>query len=196
MNGFRGTFGIGVMIWLGWIAGVESADGQPLSGVIAYNKPNSSVNIGGQDVWLANSDGTRDHPVPLITNSLVTAEFPVWSRDGRLIAATGVLAGGNPTNSNVFVFEPTGANLRQASFLDVPGRTFEALFKAFSPDGSRLAFVAFADVPPCDPFSGVPPCSPYFGTEVVLIVQPLGLREFTIVDGGVLDGSGWPWFWR
>jgi len=143
-------------------------------GTIVYNKPNP---FGLVDVWLINPDGSGDRRIPV---NLVTAEQPVWSRDGRLIAATGeVPEAQDQASRNIFVFDPMGAQLRKVTDLivrrDPTGQIvelFEPLFKAFSPDGQRLAFVVFERV----------------RGGVLLNVIGLGGTALTFVGGGPIEG--------
>ncbi len=136
---------IWLLVLLGWMAGASAA----LAGPIVYNKPNL---LGGVDAWLINPDGSGDQRIPV---NLVTAEVPIWSRDGQLIAATGeVPNAGDLATLNVFLFDSTGGNLQKVTSLVVQRdpttgeitELFEPFFKAFSPDGQRLVVVLFERV--------------------------------------------------
>lgn len=144
------------------------------AGTIVYNKPNP---FGLVDVWLINPDGSGDRRIPV---NLVTAEFPVWSRDGQLIAATGeVPEAQEQASSNIFVFDATGAQLRKVTdFIvrrDPVGQVVEnfvPFFKAFSPDGQQLAFVVFERV----------------RGGVILAVVRLDGTGLTVVGAGPIEG--------
>lgn len=106
-----------------------------LAGPIAYSKPNV---YGGRDIWLINPDRSGNRRIPVSANTLASADQPVWSRDGRLIAATGVVPGG--VTQVITVFAPNGGQVR---VLSKPVSLY-AIFKAFSPDGQWLAFASLA----------------------------------------------------
>jgi len=159
-------------VLLAWAAAASPAFSQK---PIIYNRPNV---LGGLDVFIANADGSGEQRIPV---NMVTAEIPVWSRDGRLIAATGeVPEAGDQANTNIFVFDPTGANLRKVTnFVVTPYQDPVPLFKAFSPDKQKLAFVLF------ERKKGA----------VLLIVKPLDGAELTYVMGGAIDEGGWGVDW-
>lgn len=164
-----------LLVLISSLDGPSASPAQPeQAGAIIYNKPNP---LGLVDVWLINPDGSGDRRVPV---NLVTAEFPVWSRDGQLIAATGeVPEAQDQASRNIFIFDTTGANLRKLTDFvvkrDPIGQIvehFEPFFKAFSPDGQRLAFTVFEGV------RGI----------VLLEVIPLNRPELTMVAGGIIEG--------
>jgi Tol biopolymer transport system component len=106
-------------------------------GTIVYNKPNDFGNVSGQDVWLINPDGSSDRRIPISPEILPSVHNPVWSRDGRLIAGTGLFPEG--LFYGIVVFDPTLSWWRLVAPL---GTAFgEEVRIAFSPDGRRLAFV-------------------------------------------------------
>ncbi len=109
------------------------------AGLVAYNKPDA-LSSQLDDVWLITSDGSGDRRIPV---NLVTAQWPVWSRDGQLMAATGeVPTAGNNASSNFFVFNAAGGNLRQVTTYSGQNTGgYGPLFKSFSPDGQSLAYV-------------------------------------------------------
>lgn len=147
-----------------------------VAGAIAYVAPAAET---GSEVRLVDAAGdARRFPI-----DLVAVSYPVWSRDGGLLAVTGTAPGGEA--ADVFVCDATGEHLRQVTHLSVPGRTFDPLFKAFSPDGKRLAIVAIADAPPG---------SVYRGIEVVLLVIDVDGTDQTIVSGTAVTGEGFPGF--
>lgn len=147
-----------------WTAGATTALAQ--GGPIVYNKPGLLT-----DVWLINPDGSGDQQIPV---NLITAEVPVWSRDGRLIAATGeVPEAGEQAGFNIFVFDPTGTTLLKVTDFPVTPDQFPvSLFKAFSPEGQRLAFVLFERV----------------RQAVLLGVINLDGTGLTFVGGGAVEG--------
>ncbi len=128
---------IWLVLLLGWIAGANVA----LAGPIAYNLPNL-FGAEAVDVHLINPDGTGDRRVSpqILLNGVPAGEAaslarPVWSRDGQLIAANGVIGGA--ATKILVVFDPVTE--QGISFTTWPTTLFE-LFKAFSPDGQRVAF--------------------------------------------------------
>src|SRR5437899_3126503 len=122
---------------------------QGSAGLIVYSQPSSS---GAEEIRLIHPDGTGDRA---ISTDLVDAEFPAWSRDGQWLAAMGTLKDeGDQTQFNVFVFDAQGKNLQQVTDLTVSGFTFNRLFKAFSPDGQRLAVSALGEATKNDPNQG------------------------------------------
>ena len=126
--------------WLAWPAvNLALAQGTP---PIVYNRFNA---VGGVDARLVNPDGSGDQRIGV---NLIIAEAPAWSRDGRLIAVRGVRTdAGDQAYPNVFVFRATGAQLQQVTdFVVTQSTFFDPLFKAFSPDGQRLAVVIFERV--------------------------------------------------
>ncbi len=151
-----------VVLLLAAGASIALAQGGP----IVYNKPGLLT-----DVWLINPDGSGDQQIPV---NLVTAEVPVWSRDGQLIAATGeVPEAGEQAGFNIFVFDPTGANLLKVTDFPVTPDQFPvSLFKAFSPEGQRLAFVLFERV----------------RQAVLLLLIRLDGTELIFVGGGAISG--------
>src|SRR5205807_5337723 len=112
------------------------AQQEPL-GTIAYN-PNP---LFGGEVRLTQPDGSGDQRIPV---DLVSADFPVWSRDGLLIAVTGLRTAEDQASLNIFVFDPTEGHAQQVTQNpNDPVYTFVPLFKAFSRDGKRLAVTNF-----------------------------------------------------
>ncbi len=108
---------------------------------IAYNEPSFFQNIEAQVVWNINPDNPSTKQ-RIASGGLLSAEHPVWSRDGQLIAAVGLLQGRNytyPGGYAIVVFDPTGAKVERVAPL---GTTFGSrAYVAFSPDKTRLVYV-------------------------------------------------------
>ena len=110
-----------------------------------------------------NLDGTGNTVFNI--NGLASASDTKFSNDGRLLAVTGqTFSQQGQISSNVFTFDPATNQTRQitnfSDFVD-PGngnRLFkEAVFKSFSPDGTRLAVVGHTlFIPQIDPFRPQP----------------------------------------
>jgi hypothetical protein len=103
-----------------------------------------------------NPDGSDDALVPV---ALPEPSFPVWARDGRLMALTSVEPLSPARRSrDAFTFDPwTGARFNLTGFQDstefIGVESFYSyhlgIYKSFAPDGRRLAvsaFNAFGDV--------------------------------------------------
>ncbi len=167
----------GLIVWfvllLGGMAGASSAFAQPVPPIV-YIQPNL---IGGS-VFSINPDGTGDQPIPV---DLLAPAFPVWSRDRSRIGASGTVAGG-PATTNLFVFDPTGANLQQLTTLETVGQ-LDVLSKAFSPTGDRLVFSVIANQGPT-----------FRGTDMALLVIEVDGTGQTTLAVRTLDGSGFPFF--
>src|SRR5213594_4241932 len=84
--------------WLLVLLGWYGSPGMALGGPIIYN----TVGLLGSDypdLREVNADGTNDHVVP-ISGVMWGADRPSWSRDGKRIAATGIIGGTTlPTTS-------------------------------------------------------------------------------------------------
>ncbi|HEY2930726.1 MAG TPA: hypothetical protein VGK99_03200 [Acidobacteriota bacterium] len=111
------------------------------NGTIAYNRFDPETGRG--QLWLLNASSGEDQPVALhLVTGLVA--LPVWSRDGKVVAITGALPeDADQAASEIFIFDPAGFTLQQVTHLNDSGGSLIPLFKAFSPDRKRLAFVAF-----------------------------------------------------
>jgi Tol biopolymer transport system component len=96
--------------------------------------------IGGNDrATLIRPDGTGRHDI--LVNTVVTAWDPVWSPDGNQLAFEGNGARG----SQLYVVDADGTNRRQVTATPngcPNGDCTEAVNPAWSPDGSRIAYVA------------------------------------------------------
>jgi Tol biopolymer transport system component len=155
---------------------------QGAAGLIVYSQSSSS---GGEQLRLIHPDGAGDQP---LDTGLVDAEFPTWSRDGQSLAAMGALKDeGDQTQFNVFVFDPQGNNLEQVTDLNVSGFTFNTLFKAFSPDGQRLAVSALGEATKDDPNQGT-----VTTPAAVVLVARLDQPNQPVVLGAASDTGGAP----
>lgn len=164
-----GILGAVLLVVLNLASTVTYAQQLP-PGRIAYTK----YPLGGIDykeLWLINSDGTSDRNLsPQInavgsTAPVASIGLPVWSKDGRLLAANAILAPsaalnpkfvqvllaqGTPTTpANILVvFDPTKNQGNAVFNLDFTTGTASGLTSlywinaAFSPDGQRLAYSA------------------------------------------------------
>lgn len=156
------------------------------AGTIVYSMPLES---GLQQVRLIRPDGTDDRA---IRTDLSTVLFPTWSRDGKWIAATG--ARSDQDRLNVFVFDAAGGSLRPVTDLNIPGAALFPLFKAFSPNGQRLAVAAVGQASRQDPVRG----NITTNVATLLVVSRDRPGEPTVVGGvadvgGTLQGVGVDW---
>ncbi len=122
---------------------VGSSRAKPLAGAIVYNEPSFFQNIEGQVVSKINPDDpSQKQLIPLVPRVLLSAEHPVFSRDGQLIAAVGLLQGTSTSLQGgyaVVVFDPNGANVQRVAPL---GTAFgRKAYVAFSPDKTKVAYV-------------------------------------------------------
>jgi len=126
------------LVLLSEVANANAALAQG-TGSILYNKVDAQ---GNTSLWQINPDGSGDQLVPI-----AQATDPVWSWDGTLIAVTGpAQAGQFGFSQNVFVLDTQTGTLHQiTNFQDTvspdgsSSSTFFPFWKAFSPDGQRLA---------------------------------------------------------
>jgi Tol biopolymer transport system component len=149
------------------------------AGAIAYNRVDPETGRG--QVWLVNPDGRTDRPVPVSISSIAVA-VPVWARDGKSIAVTAALPEDENQALEIFVFEATGANLRRATHWNDSGNSSLPVFKAFSPNGNRLASIAFDQI----------------SHRVALAIHRLEgaggtILEETLSEGEGLSGFGLDW---
>jgi hypothetical protein len=149
----RRWLAVTIAILIALLAGVGASTPlraqQTAAGMIAYTKPLAS---GAQQLKLVKPDGTGDRPLHVDLDSTV---FPAWSRDGQWLAVMGLpLDSNDSTPWNVFVFRPTGEDLLQVTTLNASGQTLLPLFKAFAPDGRRLAVSAVGQAQQQDPNRG------------------------------------------
>ena len=110
---------------------------------IAYNKP-GFLDL---DVWFIRPDGTGDTFAPITYKPglcdacrLLGAQRPAWSRDGQLIAVTGLIPGTSPTLQGGYamvLYRPSSGDLKLLAAL---GTAFGGGPAAFSPDGTQLAY--------------------------------------------------------
>ncbi len=116
-----------------------SASAQGL-GPIAYNKPNF---LGDFDLWTIRPDGTGDTFVPITYRPgvcdqcvLLGAQHPAWSRDGQLMAVTGLITGGGYA---MVVFQTSNPSGTLTGVVPL-GTALGGGPAAFSPDRTQLAF--------------------------------------------------------
>jgi hypothetical protein len=136
---FLKVFGVTCLVVLfGWFG----IPGTALSGPIIYNTV-GQLGVDYPDLREINTDGTNDHllsspfaqSTTKLSNVLWGAGRPSWSRDGKRIAAYGIV-GGNMSEEALAIFDPA------VTQVVVPMRpnTIYTMFTAFSPDGSKLAY--------------------------------------------------------
>jgi len=96
--------------------------------------------IGGNDrATLIRPDGTGRHDI--LVDTLVTTWDPVWSPDGNQLA----FEGNGDRGSQLYVVDADGTNRRQVTATPdgcPNGNCTEAVNPAWSPDGSRIAYIA------------------------------------------------------
>jgi hypothetical protein len=181
MVGLRRLRAVAVLggLALGCYAPSAGLGQQGPAGTIAYTGPAA---LGETGIWLIQPDGSGARPVP---DNVLKAALPAWSRDGRLIAATGAPYG-DPSRQEVFLFDVAQEQWRQVTHLNeraaatTPATTHFLSFKAFSPTADRLA-VADSAV-----WGGSRP-----GSETALLVTSLDGSSLTIV--ALRTGSGVDW---
>ncbi|HET9364025.1 MAG TPA: hypothetical protein VFP71_03460, partial [Candidatus Angelobacter sp.] len=158
---------------------------------------------GTSNVWVVNSDGTGA-AIPLTHFTVANAELPVWSPDGSRIAFTssGALDGSDAGFAvNIWVMNADGSSA-------TPVTRLTAAFSsnpAFSPDGSKLAFLSSRELDGSDAFinasnlwvaktdgSGAIPLTRYstqgIGSVFGGIWSPDG-KELAFESTAALDGS-------
>jgi Tol biopolymer transport system component len=109
----------------------------PQPGPVAYNLPNA---FGQLDLYLINLNGTQNMRVPVTPQPLLTAEFPKWSPDGRLLAVTGLVSetASDGTQAPGKILSVIGAN--GAAQIYTATSSLLEIFKAFSPQADRLVY--------------------------------------------------------
>jgi Tol biopolymer transport system component len=88
----------------------------------------------GLQIWTMNADGSANHAVTTIGNSLA----PSWSHDGRRIAFAH--ASGAPADFKIWVMDADGANARQVTNSSSP--TIDENVPRWSPDDHRLVYTS------------------------------------------------------
>jgi Tol biopolymer transport system component len=134
---------LAMMALLFWITttGVLLAQ-QGLSSIV-YNRLDPQ---GYLQLWAINPDGSGNQQLP------VGAALPVWSRDGQWLAVSSP-ARPNVVSWNVFAYNPQTRAAQQVTRYEDMANTDTgrssyvlALYKAFSPDGRRMAVSSFYNV--------------------------------------------------
>src|SRR5438477_8558686 len=110
----RNRLGAVLLIFIALMA--NAGFGQSTPSAIAYSRPDWFAGPDANQLWIINSDGTNNHRLsPVISLGGIAAGTaslgrPAWSKDGHLIAADAILAGGDPvlsgalgTSTNVLV---------------------------------------------------------------------------------------------
>ncbi len=98
------------------------------------------------NIWVVNADGSGTSALTKLTANGVSSVAPVWSLNGNKIAFTSgrALDGSNAANANsdlnVWIMNVDGSGAAALTMFTAPNAfTF---FSAWSPDGSRIAFIA------------------------------------------------------
>lgn len=119
---------------LTWLACMLVTGATLAQGTILYNKINDQ---GSYTIWQINPDGTGDQQLP------VAGAYPAWSWDGQLVALSSPV---QPTvvSWNVFVYNPQDGTVQQVTDFQDSVQGDESTisfpyFKAFAPDGQRIA---------------------------------------------------------
>ena len=153
-----------------------SASAQGL-GPIAYNKPS----LWDFELWTIQPDGTGDTFVPITYRPgicdrcvLLGAQHPAWSRDGQLMAVTGLITGGGYAMVVFQTSNPSGTLTGVAPL----GTGFGGGPAAFSPDRTQLAFT--------DP-------GPGFQEYRVINLDGSNRRSITQVLGELIPFPGLDW---
>jgi len=165
-------------------AGLTPLSAQGL-GPIAYNKPNL---LGDLDLWFIQPNGTGDTLVPITYNPgvcdqcpLLGAQHPVWSRNGQLIAVTGLISGQGfqhlAGGYAMVVFQPSNPTGTLTDLAPL-GTVLGGGPAAFSPDGTQLAFT--------DP-------GPGFHEYRVINLDGSNPRNITLVPGEQVPFPGLDW---
>lgn len=95
------------------------------------------------EIFTMRANGTNVHRLTR-TGRQVTDTIPAWSPDGSLIAFASDRV--SPFNSEIYVVEPDGTGLRRLTFTaGGDGVLGDDSMPAWSPDGSRIAFVSNRD---------------------------------------------------
>lgn len=112
-----------------------SPDGSKIAFISGRTRPN---NQGSRDLYVMNADGSNQVGLGIPTNTFA-AEDPTFNHDGTRIAYfAGRLTGPTSNTQDIYTINPDGTN--ETRLTTAAGADNQP---AFSPDGSKIAFVSF-----------------------------------------------------
>jgi Tol biopolymer transport system component len=111
-----------------------SPDGSKIAFISGRPRPN---NQGSVDLYVMNADGSNQVGLGIRTNTFA-AEDPTFNQDGTRIAYYAGRLAGSTNTQDIYTINPDGTNeTRLTTAAGVDNQP------AFSPDGSKIAFVSF-----------------------------------------------------
>jgi Tol biopolymer transport system component len=113
------------------LGGIRPTPGLVANGLIAY----ASHEVGGSDIWTANSDGTQE--TNITGEALRPALAPAWAPDGTRIAFVSE-RDGYPA---IYVMDADGTNAVRVKRIEFSNHGL-----AWSPDGARIAYISSGDL--------------------------------------------------
>src|SRR6266542_2892539 len=135
--------GLGFLAWAFFGGGKPRPTGPQPNGVIVFVKagPRNGLGVDNTDLYAVNPDGTG---VSDLTNTLAAESDPVWSPDGKKVVFTRTEITGSEgqalvESSGLYVMNGEGSGLRR--IYDCGTDRCRVRHPAWSPDGSRLAFI-------------------------------------------------------